>query len=151
MNVSTITAIISAVIAICALASPIITAEINNSFDLKKQKQDLDYKSKQAHQNEMINQYSKQVNIISDFVYSINAAAITLNENDKKSVAKAGAKLIVLLNPTDQKIVINAIKVVNNSNAGFSSNDVDQIKELADKITRNAPIWLEQANKNKLR
>ncbi|WP_297949653.1 hypothetical protein [uncultured Lactobacillus sp.] len=151
MNISTITALISAIIAICALASPVLTAWLNNNFALRKQKQDLEFKSKQMQESELTQQYEKQIDIISDFIYSINAAAITLNENDKKSTAKAGAKLLVLLNPSDQKIVIDAIKIVNDSNAGFSGNDVDQVRELADKITRKAPIWLEQANKNRLK
>ena len=102
-------------------------------------------------ESELTQQYEKQIDIISNFIYSINAAAISLNDEDKKSTAKAGAKLLVLLNPSDQKIVIDAIKIVNDSNVSFSHNDVEPIRELADKITRKAPIWLEQANKNRLK
>lgn len=150
MNISTISALISAVIAICALASPVLTAWLNNNFALKEQKQNLEFKVKQTQESELTKKYEKQVDIISSFVYSINAAAITLKEDDRKNVAKAGAKLLVLLKPADQKIVIDAIKVFNNSSSGWSSNgEIDNVRELADTITKKAPSWLKQANKNK--
>ena len=101
--------------------------------------------------SELTQKYQKQIDIISDFVYSINAAAITLNDEDKKRTAKAGAKLLVLLKPADQKIVIDAIKLVDKSFAGFSGNDVAQVRKVADEITQKAPTWLKRANKDRLK
>lgn len=149
-NLANWSTVITAVIAVCALASPIITARINNSFALKKQKQDLEYKAKQIQSSEVAKKYEQQVDIISNFVYSVNSAAISLKVEDRKDVAKTGAKLLVLLKPADQKIVIDAIKVFNNSSSGWSGNEeIDNVRELADTITKKAPSWLKQANKNK--
>lgn len=140
--------VITAVIAVCALISPILTTLINNNYSLKKSEQELKYKSEQSRVAEVSKKYNQQVDIISDFVYSINSAAITLNEVDRKNVARTGAKLLVLLKPTDQKIVIDAIKTFNNSSTSWASNgEIDQVRELADTITKKAPSWLKQANK----
>lgn len=140
--------VITAVIAVCALVSPILTTLINNNYSLKRNEQELKYKSKQSRIAETFKKYNQQIDIISDFVYSINSAAITLNEVDRKSVARTGAKLLVLLKPTDQKIVIDAIKTFNDSSAGWNSGEeIAHVRELADTITKKAPSWLKQAGK----
>lgn len=140
--------VITAVIAVCALISPILTTLINNSYSLKKSEQELKYKSEQNRVAETSKKYNQQVDIISDFVYSINSAAITLKEEDRKDVARTGAKLLVLLKPTDQKIVIDAIKTFNNSSSGWSNGEeIDHVRKLADSITKKAPSWLKQASK----
>lgn len=147
-NLANWSTVITGVIAVCALISPILTALINNRYSLKKHEQELNYKSKQIRVAETSKKYSKQVDIISSFVYSVNSAAITLKEEDRKNVAKTGAKLLVLLKPADQKIVIDAIKVFNNSSTGWSRNgEVDHVRELADTITKKAPNWLKQVGK----
>lgn len=140
--------VITAVIAVCALISPILTTLINNSYSLKKSEQELKYKSEQSRIAETSQKYNQQVDIISDFVYSINSAAITLKEEDRKDVARTGAKLLVLLKPADQKIVIDAIKTFNNSSSGWSNGEeIDHVRKLADSITKKAPSWLKQASK----
>lgn len=140
--------VITAVIAVCALISPILTTLINNSYSLKKSEQELKYKSEQNRVAEISKKYNQQVDIISDFIYSINSAAITLNEVDRKNVAKTGAKLLVLLKPTDQKIVIDAIKTFNDSSRGWNTGEeIDHARELANTITKKAPSWLKQASK----
>ena len=140
--------VITAVIAVCALISPILTTLINNSYSLKKSEQELKYKSEQNRVAETSKKYNQQVDIISDFVYSINSAAITLNEVDRKNVAKTGAKLLVLLKPTDQKIVIDAIKTFNDSSRGWNTGEeIDHARELANTLTKKAPSWLKQASK----
>lgn len=140
--------VITAVIAVCALISPILTTLINNSYSLKKSEQELKYKSEQNRVAEISKKYNQKVDIISDFVYSINSAAITLNEVDRKNVAKTGAKLLVLLKPTDQKIVIDAIKTFNDSSRGWNTGEeIDHARELANTITKKAPSWLKQASK----
>lgn len=140
--------VITAVIAICALVSPILTTLINNSYSLKKSEQELKYKSEQSRIAETSQKYNQQVDIISDFVYSINSAAITLKEEDRKDVARTGAKLLVLLKPADPKIVIDAIRTFNNSSSGWSNGEeIDHVRKLADSITKKAPSWLKQASK----
>lgn len=140
--------VITAVIAVCALVSPILTTLINNNYSLKRNEQELKYKSKQSRIAETFKKYNQQVDIISDFVYSINSAAITLKEEDRKDVARTGAKLLVLLKPADQKIVIDAIKTFNNSSSGWSNGEeIDHVRKLADSITKKAPSWLKQASK----
>lgn len=140
--------VITAVIAVCALVSPILTTLINNNYSLKRNEQELKYKSEQSRITETSQKYNQQVDIISDFVYSINSAAITLNEVDRKNVAKTGAKLLVLLKPTDQKIVIDAIKTFNDSSVSWNSGEeIDHVRELANTITKKAPSWLKQASK----
>lgn len=140
--------VITAVIAVCALVSPILTTLINNSYSLKKSEQELKYKSEQSRIAETSQKYNQQVDIISDFVYSVNSAAITLKEEDRKDVARTGAKLLVLLKPADQKIVIDAIKTFNNSSSGWSNGEeIDHVRKLADSITKKAPSWLKQASK----
>lgn len=144
--------VITAVIAVCALASPILTAVVNNHFSLKKQEQELKYQSQQNQIAENSKIYNQQIDIISDFIYSINAASITLNETDRKAVAKTGAKILVILKPADQKMVMHAIEFFNNNSVGWSSHEeIDKARALANTITQKSSTWLKQANKSKLR
>ena len=64
--------VITAVIAVCALVSPILTTLINNNYSLKRNEQELKYKSKQSRIAETFKKYNQQVDIISDFVLLTN-------------------------------------------------------------------------------
>ena len=50
--------VITAVIAICTLVSPILTTLINNSYSLKKSEQELKYKSEQSRIAETSKKYN---------------------------------------------------------------------------------------------